>query len=279
MKRNYLLGVASAFMLMLPFSAQALVIGPATYSGSNYYIYAYGDGYTTTPTGPVSISKTATSINPSLYPGTAAATLDINATPFPSITAYSSATGVGHAAVSGSMSYQFRIESVSGVFDPDVIVPTIISYKGSVSAPTNGGATAYLDISGLNFADTYQVVAGASPSATHQINGFPQSFSGSSFDEHTVYSVIANSFYRIDLTATAVVDGLGSASAFVDPYIQIDPSFADASKYTIVLSQGIGNAVASTPIPASLAMFATALLAMGAIAYRGKRQAVVASAA
>jgi hypothetical protein len=270
MKRNCLLGVASAFLLMLPVSAQALVIGPATYTNTSYYIYAYGDGYFAAPTGPVSISRTATSPDPSLHPGTAAATLDINAVPFPSITASSSVTGVGHASVGASMSYRFRIEDASGTYDPDNIVPLIVSYKGSASAPANGGATSYFSIAGGNFSDTYQIVAGASPISIHQVNGSSQPFSGTSFDVHEVYSIIANTYYQIDLTATAVATELGSASSFIDPYLQIDPSFADASRYTIVLSQGIGNSVAATPIPASLPLFVSALGGLGLLARRRK---------
>lgn len=47
------------------------------------------------------------------------------------------------------------------------------------------------------------------------------------------------------------------ASASADPYIFIDPSFADAAKYSIAVSEGVSNnnpALAAVPEPASWAM-------------------------
>ena len=288
MKWGILAGAASALTLALSAAALATpvtVIGPADYSGSSYYIYAYGDGFSATPNAPGSISKVASSINSALYPGTAAAKLDINAYPFPSISAHSQTSGVGHAAVSGSMSYQFRIEDSSGVYDPShpLYVPTLFTYKGSASAPSQGGATAYFNIAGDNFAESYQVVAGAAPSATHilatgQGGVLDPTFTGPTFDEHKLYSIVANRYYRIDIKATAVVSGDGIADAFIDPFFFIDPSFADKGNFHIVLSQGIGNIVATTPIPAPLLLFGTAIFALGAIGYRAKRKEMPAAA-
>ena len=45
----------------------------------------------------------------------------------------------------------------------------------------------------------------------------------------------------------------GNASALIDPSIFIDPNFADAGLYSIILSPGVGNpAPASVPVPAVL---------------------------
>jgi PEP-CTERM motif len=55
---------------------------------------------------------------------------------------------------------------------------------------------------------------------------------------------------------TSYVDG-GTAS--IDPYIYVDPAFADASQYTIVVSPNVGNVPQPVPEPGSLAIFASAL--------------------
>jgi len=280
MKRAYLLGVALALILPPSLSQAApFVIGPATYSG-NYYIYAYGDGYSTTTSGPTSLSLSANSIDPINHPATSAASLNISPTPFPTISASASANG-GYSAVSGALSYQFSIVS-SDPYDPanPVYVPTIVSYKGGASASSASvGATSSFLIAGNNFAESYRVTVGAAPLSLHQVNGITQPFSGTSFDEHKVYSMIANAYYHIDLLASATAGiALGSASAFIDPYIQIDPSFADAAKYSIVLSQGIGNiagSVSTTPLPPALPMFGAGLLALGAIGYRKRRGSTI----
>lgn len=280
MKRLILFGVASA-LVMLPSLSQAtpLVIGPATYDG-NYYIYAYGDGYSTTTNAPTSLSLAANSIDSINHPASSAASLNISATPFPTITTSASANG-GTGAVSGALSYQFRIVS-SDPYDPGnpVHVPTIVSFKGSASASAgpNFGATTSFAIAGTDYAESYRVTVGAIPSTLHQINGISQPFSGPSFDEHKLYSIIASSFNRIDLYASAVAyGGIGGASAFIDPYIQIDPSFADAAKYHIELSAGIGNfgPLSTVPLPASLPMFGAGLLGLGALGFRRRRSLAV----
>ena len=56
-----------------------------------------------------------------------------------------------------------------------------------------------------------------------------------------------------------------SANASADPRIYIDPSFADASAYRIVLSDGLGNgnAVSTVPEPSALALLVGGLVLAG----------------
>ena len=290
MKCSDLLSAISASTLVLSFAAQATTITlPPTYN-NNFYIYAYGDGFSSSQSGPVSISKTANSINPAIQPASATGALNVSTSPFPSITVSSSATGSGTAAISGSLSYQFLIEDLSGVFDPasPLFVPTIVTYKGSASAsssnPGNSGASSYFNIAGTNFAESYKVVTGASPSATHTLATCcgaitDPTFSGTSFNEKKTYSVIANTFYHIDISATATDTFDGLATAYIDPFIQIDPNFADKDKYHIVLSPGIDNLVSTVPLPASLQMFGAGLLGLGLVSFGAKWKNGVGTAA
>jgi hypothetical protein len=68
-----------------------------------------------------------------------------------------------------------------------------------------------------------------------------------------------------------------SASASADPRIYVDPSFADASAYSIVLSDGVGNgnSMAAVPEPGTLALMLAglALIGFGAEASRRRPRA------
>jgi hypothetical protein len=54
-----------------------------------------------------------------------------------------------------------------------------------------------------------------------------------------------------------------SASATADPFLFVDPSFPNASVYSILVSPGVGNVpvpTATAPEPASVVLFALAVL-------------------
>jgi hypothetical protein len=66
----------------------------------------------------------------------------------------------------------------------------------------------------------------------------------------------------VNLTAEAYAAGSGAqfdefGSAFVDPFIYIDPAFPDASLYSVIVSPGVGNgapAPGQVPEPATLCL-------------------------
>ena len=70
---------------------------------------------------------------------------------------------------------------------------------------------------------------------------------------------------EVDLSSTSSVSGGGLPSAFansmVDPYFYVDPSFADAELYSIVVSSGVGNA----PIEATVGEPPTAMMILPSI--------------
>lgn len=80
--------------------------------------------------------------------------------------------------------------------------------------------------------------------------------SATQFSGNLSLTAVAGSEYRIHLSAVA--EGLG-VSASVDPYIFVDPTFADASAYSVEVSAGVGNSPASVPTPGTLPLFGSAL--------------------
>jgi hypothetical protein len=281
MKQRYLLGVASAFALMLPVAAEAtpVALSAPTFQTS-YTLHAFDDNFVSSGTGPLSLHHTVTSSS-SVNAGSASANLDVAVTPFPTINISTSASGVGSAAVSENMTYLFSLEDASGVFDPGnpVTAKTIVSYKGAVSAPSDGFASSSFSIAGQNFSESYKVVTGESPSAIHTIgNGFPDPafFGSTSFDETKTYDMLVNAVYRIDIGASAGNTFSGSSMAYLDPFFQLDPSELGKG-YKLVFSPGISNipSVAATPLPSSLVIFGTALLGLVGFGFTAQRKSAV----
>ena len=272
MKLRYLFGIVATILLMQPHQSQALALPSIT---DSVYLTSYGSNYFSGPNAPASISASVGSIDPINHPGTATGILNLLVKPFPSISAFATATGGGGANVGGTLDYYFTI-----VGPADTFIPTIVKFNGDASVTqigSNFGASSHFSIAGTDFADAYDVSVGAFNSSLHTVGGFATPFSGSSYADTGPYSIRANSFLHVRMSVTAVVFGDGTASAFIDPFIMIDPNFADRGLYSIILSEGISNDVSAVPIPAALPLFGTALLGLGGIRLRAKRKAVSAT--
>jgi hypothetical protein len=190
--------------------------------------------------------------------------------PYPDLSATASASLVGNAALSShggaaaTLYYSFEISGPAGN------VPTIISATGSASTEAGGsavgGAIAILEIystSGILFSDTACSGEGEYACAAGEIGtiALDQDFSLVANQYYNVYMSIAADGFASQLYSVASSQASGAAS--LDPYILIDPTFADAGDYSLYVTPGIGNATA-TPEPAAWTMTLAGLGMLGA---------------
>ena len=80
-----------------------------------------------------------------------------------------------------------------------------------------------------------------------------------------VGSLSTNFEYTVELDADSDAStnlGAQSASAFIDPFFFVDPSFPDAQQYSILTSPGIGN-IAPVPEPPTWMMLLTGMAGLG----------------
>jgi hypothetical protein len=198
---------------------------------------------------------------------------NLSAAPNPSITVGASSTG-GSAGAQGQIVYFFRLVGADGA------VPTSVSYRGGISVDgailPNTAASSYFAIGSASgnpspLSDVYSLSESTSVYSSHTLNGVTTAL-GTSYAGTDTFDLLANNTYSINMSAYASVTGLETASAFVDPYIAIDPAYA--SQYSLEISDGIDNApLAAAPIPASLPLFGTALLGLGGFGFSRKRKA------
>jgi hypothetical protein len=60
-----------------------------------------------------------------------------------------------------------------------------------------------------------------------------------------------------------------SLSAWADPYIFIDPTFAGGDQFSLLISDGVGNtALSAVPEPSTWAMMILGFAGIGFMAYR-----------
>ncbi len=193
--------------------------------------------------------------------GSASATLS----PFVGLQAASSGFGQSNGAIAQA---KYSFEVVGG--NPGDVVPVDILVGLRTAASVNGiddmgGGIAggFADINVLNHGQSIVEKCASTDRINRDLCGVDH-FSGSLAT--TAVSGDLSNQLQLRVSADTGSDPFGdslSAFAFADPLIIVDPNFPGADKYSIVLSPGVGNGIASTvpepvtlvPLGAILALF------------------------
>lgn len=188
----------------------------------------------------------------------------------------SNATGLD-SAISASLSYYFSVIGPTGLANSAVDVPIDISGQYSLAAksfPTASAPDAYSAVS----VNVLPLASGAALSFAKTCEeGFTApgqcgqgSFSGTGLLQ---FGGGFSGPYQVIMTAN-VESHLGyGASAYVDPYIQIDPTWAASNPgYSLVFDPGVGNAL-PVPEPSTLALSVLGLLSMMGLGLRRRDKA------
>ena len=133
-------------------------------------------------------------------------------------------------------------------------------------APMASGVNAIADVQVDWSGGEFTACAGSGPSAA-SCKGQGTSFSGAQkgFGEIGVLND-----YSVSVTGSAGGLGSGQYSATLDPEVIVDPSFPNASAYSIVFSPNVGGSVGSAiPEPSTWAML---IVGFGGLGYAGWRR-------
>jgi len=154
-------------------------------------------------------------------------------------------------AADGSVTYYMQL-AYDGNGTPSYFVPVFMTANGSASASgSDGVAEAGISVSGNSEALACAGYGGCSTKFN------PPSFSG------TITIHEAPGVHQITLNASAAGGPGGSASAYIDPYFQIDPAFlAQKPGYSLNFSAGVVNA-ASVLEPAAWLMACCGVVLLG----------------
>jgi hypothetical protein len=170
--------------------------------------------------------------------------------PFAGLSSYATVTGgvIDDFSGFGVLNYDFEV--IGGTPGDDV--PLLISTNLLTSVSADGG-------DGYAFSEILVSTALANNlgevACTATSNGclgeYPSEFSGT-FGVNATSGTFDTVHLEIEASASPIPTAGASAFASADPLIYVDPSFAGANNYSILLSDGVGNATSATPEPGTL---------------------------
>jgi hypothetical protein len=201
------------------------------------------------------------SIGSTLGDGADQASASTTLLPFSVLAGVFSPHGPGNTArASAFATYSFQ---VIGGNDGD-IVPILIGVTVETRSRQLQNPSGWAQANFVTFTSVDGLVAGPQVCTYVAIcQSFVTSFSGTR-SRHAASGAVGD---FVNLTVEASATGIPGfdefADAFADPFIYIDPSFPNASLYSIVVSSGVGNvplAPAPVPEPASAVLFAMGVL-------------------
>jgi hypothetical protein len=229
---------------------------------------------------PVSLSNGANPQSASLSFGAAGSNASVLAS------ANAGAGDGGYAQASGGVIYYFTIISPTGT-TPASSVPIVVSGSStqSVLSQTSSQSQTFTSFAVSGAPGTglpgnlggQQIICAPGTNISgcgtlsYQISGTVSSFAAASTNNPTYSGYIELSAYAFASPGIPYC-AADSASAYIDPYISIDPTFLVANPgCSIVVSNGIGNSpvASATPEPSSFAL--TGLAALGLVGMQRKR--------
>jgi len=156
--------------------------------------------------------------------------------------------GVHGAGTSAHLTYSFQV--IGG--NAGDIVPILIATNlfSSGTDPTHGIGFAELSVHTGAAGDSFVVVCSDASCGTTS-----KEFSGT-LSTRARSGDLGNTLTLSVSTSTGDSLNFEAASASADPLISVDPSFAGARQYSIVVSSGVGNGLASVPEPRSSVLVA-----------------------
>jgi hypothetical protein len=170
--------------------------------------------------------------------------------PFAGLSANAAVAGFVTDDFNGYATLDYSFEVVGG--NPGDQVPLLIFSNLFTSIGGDAYAFSEIIVSTLGSVTTCQSYGGTCPPDA------PSDFSGS-FGVTVSSGALEDVHLEIEASTNPVL-GAATSSASADPLIEIDPAFANAADYSILLSPGVGNATASTPEPGTLILVCCAPL-------------------
>lgn len=239
-----LLAGASAIAALVPSQVDATPVadwsGFVSVDGSNGFqstnINTFGSQAVSTADGSASVQSTAT--------------------PLPAMTATATANAIASHAF-GNLDYWFAISGP--VSDQTASVNVSANWSLFSSSGATMQSTDFMRVNGATIVNA-------------------SSFGGDNNGAFTTSTAVSGLFYNhdylIEMNVTALVHPVGTATAFLDPYLFLDPSLV-AQGYSIVTSDGIGNSLTVNAVPESStwAMMILGFFGLGFMAYRRKNSA------
>ena len=175
-----------------------------------------------------------------------------------------SASGTNNYAIEqGRASYNFAVFGPSGYE-----VPILLSGASGITRSNGGGASVFESVyvngsGGLAFSQSCD--------GGNYIGGC----GGRTYDQGiTLASSTESTFGDLGTVALEIDLGgyEGSASGFIDPFLMIDPQFAQAGQFHIVFAPGVTNGGGAVPEPAAWALMLAGFGLVGARLRHSKRQ-------
>ena len=267
--------VASCSLLTLVTSNAFAVLAPATYNGSILSAAGPVSNTPCTPPGSWCYENGAALAAPGAISASApGAPLDTSQLAFrafgPSIsvsatTSPATATMLGgDSRASGILDYFVEIVGPPGNVSVNITVSGGISAKNGFylgPGPTAGGVSMKVAQGGSPF---YGATVDCASAPNNPYNSTSPCYNHQTFSGTYAYTFAANTPIAVELNAMVdLYNGggadappdynyLGTFSAYIDPIFSIDPSFPNASSYTVVTSPGITQALGSGVAPPTL---------------------------